>query len=132
MKTNFVKYQLEINKILIDYSKQINTKEIKEIVHTPDNVLFIQEMIKRYISYYTFITVGFFYKGKDETFVNNIIEFSKNQPTFQFKVNNFFNSEANSNIIKYKSLSRNIKTLVDSEPSKIAMLVKKTGILKSS
>src|SRR5271154_4112765 len=70
---NFVKYQKLINNILTDYFKNIDKKEISEIITNQDNIVTIIEIIKRYICYYLFLTIGFFYETKRETFINNII-----------------------------------------------------------
>ncbi len=123
-EVNFVKYQSEINKILEDYTKSINEKEISDIIQNTDNVVTITEIIKRYISYYLFLTIGSSYKGKRETYVNNIIEFSKNQPAYSFKADNFFNSESNSNVINFATIVKNTITLLDADKSKLELLVK--------
>ena len=122
---NFIKYQIEINKILIDYEKSIDKKDIEEIVTRKENIKTIIEIIKKYLGYYVFLTIAFFYKGKIETFINNTIEFFKNQPSYNFKIDNFFNSESNSNIIKFNELIQRIIGLVDSEPNKLAILASK-------
>jgi hypothetical protein len=123
-EVNFVKYQLEVNKILINYTDTINKKEINDIVQNTDNVVTIIEIIKRYISYYTFLMVGAFFKGKRETYVNNVIEFSKNQPSFNFKVNNFFNSENNSNVFKFFTMVKNTVALLEADKSKLELFIK--------
>lgn len=123
-EVNFVKYQSEINKILEDYMNSINKKEINDTLQNTDNVITIIEIIKRYISYYLFLTIGSSYKGKRETYVNNIIEFSKNQPAYGFKVVNFFNSESNSNVINFSTIVKNTITLLDADKSKMELLIK--------
>ena len=50
--------------------------------------------------YYLFILIGINYSDKLELFNNNLVEFARNQSNFPIKINNFFNSESNSNIIK--------------------------------
>ena len=115
---NFVKYQLEINKILDNFSNKINQQELKEIVYDEDSIFTVIEIIKRYLAYYIFLYIGFFYKGKFDTYINNIIEFSKNQGTYNFKIENFFNSENNSNLIKFYELITNILVILDSDKSK--------------
>lgn len=125
-ETNFVKYQLEINKLFINYIKQIDKNEINKILNDEDNTNKIIEIIKKYIAYYTFMSIAFFYKDKIEMFINNIIEFSKNQPGFNFKIINFFNSESNSTVIKFYYLIKNILNLVDADTVKLQQLAKKS------
>jgi hypothetical protein len=121
---NFVKFQSKINKLLMDYEKSINRKQLEDIVSNVDNIKVVIEILKKYLAYYIFLTIGFFYNGKIETFINNIIEFSKNQPSQNLKIENFFNGESNSNIIKYNILIKNVTTLLSSEQTKLAQLAK--------
>jgi hypothetical protein len=96
---NFVKYQKEINEIMSNFIKQINLSEIQELVKSGDAVYSISEALKRYIGFYFFLTIGASYQAKDDTYINNIIEFSKNQSNYGYKVDNFFNSESNALLI---------------------------------
>lgn len=125
-EVNFVKFQKEINQILIDYIKTININEIRELVKNEDTVRIITNIIKRYIAIYFFMTLGTFYKGKEDTFINNIVEFTKNQSGYGFKVENFFNSENNATIIRYYRLIGNIITIVNSERSKLSTFLQKS------
>ena len=101
---NFVKYQLEINDVLKTYVSQIDISDIEIGSENEDK---IYQILSRYLAYYLFLTIAYFYSGKKETFVNNLIEFSKNQPTFKMKINDFFNSENNGNILKYFDSEQN-------------------------
>ena len=58
-------------------------------------------------------------------FINNIIEFSKNQPGFNYKVDNFFNSDSNGIVIRFYSLIKNILILLDADNVKLGNLSKK-------
>lgn len=117
-ETNFVKYQKEINEIIANYTKSINLTEIKELVKSSDAVHTISETLKRYIAFYLFLTIGFNYSGKMDTYINNVVEFTKNQPEFNFKIDNFFNSESNSLLIKYNMMTHNILTLLTADQAK--------------
>lgn len=117
-ETNFVKYQKEINELIINYIKSINFTEIKELVKSSDAVYTITEALKRYVAFYLFLTIGFNYTGKTDTYINNIVEFTKNQPEFNFKINNFFNSESNSLLIKYNTMTHNILNLLNADQAK--------------
>lgn len=122
---NFVKYQKEINQLLIKYIKTINIEELRELVKNEDIVQLIVNIIKRYIALYLFLTLGVFYKGNEDTFINNIVEFTKNQFQYGFKVDNFFNSENNAIIIQYYKLISNIITVVNADPNKITNYLQK-------
>jgi len=123
---NFVKFQKKINDMLVDYNKNIDVLEIKKLVTHPDNIITIQEMMKRYIAYYFFLFIGFLYPdNKNDTYINNIIEYSKNQYTYDYKIENFFNSFSNSNIINFYIMMRNIVILLKVDKSRRQLLAKK-------
>ena len=88
---NFVKFQKEINKILEFAIDLISQKDITKFVTKNNNIILVNNLIAKYICYYLFILIGINYNSKIELFNNNLVEFSRNQPNFPVKVNNFFN-----------------------------------------
>jgi hypothetical protein len=124
-ETNFVKYQGKLNKILIDYDKHIDRNEIGKIIKNPNSVAVVVDILRKYIGYYVFLYIGFLYKDKKDTYINNIIEFTKNQHNFEYRIANFFNSESNSKIIRLNMIIRNIVTLVNADKVKLKILAKK-------
>jgi hypothetical protein len=121
-EVNFVKFQKEINEIINNFTKSIDLTEIKELVKSNDAVHTISETLKRYIAFYLFLTIGFNYTAKNDTYINNVVEFTKNQPEFGFKIDNFFNSESNALLIKYHIMISNIVTLLTSNKEKMEIL----------
>lgn len=117
---NFVKYQKDINELMVKYITTIDLKEIKELVKKEEQVKNIVELVKRYIAYYLFLYIGFFFPAKNDTYVNNIVEFTRNQPGFGYKIDNFFNSENNANVIAYYTIIKNISVIINTENSKVA------------
>jgi hypothetical protein len=109
-ETNFVKFQKEINKTFDLSFSIISQEKIKSIVTKNSNIDLINNIIKKYICYYFFTYIGVIYKDKFDLFNNNLIEFGRNQANYEIKVDNFFTSESNSNIIKIVLL---IKELID-------------------
>ena len=122
---NFVKYQMEVNKLLKEYSSNIDIDDIKERVTNPNDQHKIIQILLRYIAYYLFLATGYFYTGKRDTYMNNVIEFSRNQPSFNFRINNFFNSENNSNLITYYDIVKNTVLILSLPPSKLAIAARK-------
>jgi len=121
---NFVKYQKDINDILFKYTQKINVDEFRELLKNEDNVKMIVEIVKRYLAYYVFLIIASFYSGKDDTYINNIVEFTKNQASFPLKISNFFNSENNANIIKNYKTVKNIQILLNiTDKAKLSVLV---------
>ena len=109
-ESNFIKYQKEINKILEFGFELISDKDINKFVNKKSNIDLIKNLILKYTGYYLFLLIGINYKGKIEVFNNNIIEFSRIQNNYKIKIDNFFNTESNSIIIKNTNL---IKELID-------------------
>ena len=116
---------MEINNILRNYIAKIDTKEIQEITNNTDNTAKIVEIIRRYLAYYIFLAIGYFYNGRKETYINNIVEFTKNQSSFNYKINNFFNSENNANLVNYFDIVNNTVLFLTLEPSKLDVVSKK-------
>jgi hypothetical protein len=97
---NFVKFQKEINESIDLLLSTIDENKIKKIVSKTNNITLIKNITSKFVCYYIFIFLGLLYKSKIELFNNNIIEFSRNQHSFKLKIDNFFNSDSNSNIFK--------------------------------
>lgn len=116
---NFVKSQKDINEGIVDYIKILPVEEIRDFVRNGDSVNSIKDTIQRYITIYVFLTLGIFYKGKPDVFINNIVEFSRNQSSYPLKIDNFFNSDSNSQIIKLYYICRNIITVLAKESIKL-------------
>jgi len=111
-ETNFVKYQKDINDMVMSYLATIPKNSIEEITKKGDSINQILQTIARYVVMYLFLTIGFFYKSRSDIFINNIIEFSKNQPQYQIKLENFFNSDSNGQIIRFFYWCKNVQSIV--------------------
>ena len=70
---NFVKYQIEINKILSDYIGSFDKKVLYDIVNDENNINKMFEILQKYIAYYLFFTIAAYYAGNQDNFINNII-----------------------------------------------------------
>ena len=100
-ETNFVKFQKELTEFLKNYCDKINLSEIEDVLKNSSIKIKIQETIKRYLCIYLFLYIGFFYGNADSTYMNNIVEFTKNAIQYNYKIDNFFNSESNALVVKY-------------------------------
>jgi hypothetical protein len=110
---NFIKHQSQINDMINNYIKEIPEDSYNEITKKKDSIDDIFDTLKRYCITYMFLTIGAHYKGKTDIFINNIIEFSKNQSQYTLRINNFFNSESNAELIKYYYMIVNILKLFE-------------------
>lgn len=112
---NFVKFQPEINKTIFNFydknSKMIDSK-LKKIIKESDKKM-LNDIIIRYLAYYIFLSIGYYYKGGRDLFITNIIEISKNQTDSSRTIPNFYDSENNSIIINYFSDIKNLLGLLE-------------------
>jgi len=124
---NFVKNQKEINDILNIYSKTINLDSYTNFQIRN----MILETIKKYITIYLFLYIGFFYSKSESSYINNIVEITKNQSQYDFKIIDFFNSESNSLIIESYQLISHINSYINAPPSKKEILAKSKSFEKA-
>jgi len=118
LEKNFVRFQNDLNRLIEGYIDTLPQNLLEEVTTNSDNLTQIKETIVRYCFIYMFLTIGLQYTGKNEVFINNIVEFSKNQSQFSIKLDNFFNSDSNSVIIQMFYIGRNIINLVSREQIK--------------
>jgi hypothetical protein len=111
---NFVKYQSDMNDILKKYIANINLSELNIGTHK-DITSKITDVIKKYITLYLFLYIGYYYTSGDNGYANNIVEFTKNQSSYGFKINDFFNSESNGLINDLYSIIKRIQNILNAE-----------------
>ena len=116
---NFTKLQKEINNNLNIGTKLISDKKISEIATKNSNIQLIKDTINKYMAYYLFISIGVNYNGTMIQFNNNIVEYNKNQNKFGL-LDNFYNTESNSNIIKIVNLIGEFKKYIKNDKMKIS------------
>ena len=109
-KTNYdiVKQQKEINDKISNYVNSLPLIDIIGINKNSMNYKYIINIINKYIVLYTLLMYGIIFEKDIDIYINNIIEFSRNQYLYSFKVNNFFDAENNALLIKYLHICRNI------------------------
>lgn len=108
---NFVKYLNEIIKLIYDFVNSIPKKEILDIVIKQTNYEFIINTIKRYCAFYIYLGIGYYYKDDRDLFITNLIESGKSQNISKLQIENFFNSDNNSKIIRYYTDIKHIRKL---------------------
>jgi hypothetical protein len=106
---NFVKYHMIIINVIKKFTKEFFFLDLKKKFKDNFEQIFI--IIKRYCAFYIFLGIGFFYKGNRDLFITNILEVSKTQKDPTFEIQNFFNSDNNSKIIKFYTDIKNILEL---------------------
>ena len=130
---NFIKFQKEINDIILKYHSSVNYNKLKETLINQENIKIFDELIKKYITIYFFLFIAGFYKDSLDIYSNNIVEFSKNQLSFKLKINEFFNSESNSNIINFFRMIKNLEQIFEvyDDDNKIKLLIKRPEFKES-
>lgn len=98
---NFVEFLDEINNFIQTTIEKIDLTALNAIVNNKENITKIIYIFKRYVTYYFFLSVAFYYKGEIKDFRNNIIQFTKLQLNSKYLIKNFFDSENNYQVIKY-------------------------------
>lgn len=111
-KINFVENREKINEFIDSFTKSIDQSQIKKIITDKNNIQRIINIIKRYVAYYYFLSIGFYYSGNIKDFRNNIIQYSKLQTTSNVTIYNFFDSENNYQLINYFRLIRDVKDIL--------------------
>nr|URM62292.1 hypothetical protein [Mimivirus sp.] len=88
-KINFVEYRDEINNFINEFMKNIDISEIQKMINNKENLNRIIDIIKRYIAYYYFLAIAYYYTGTIKDFRNNLIQYSKLQENSTFAIKNF-------------------------------------------
>jgi hypothetical protein len=116
--SNFSSKYENIVKMINDFIKTIDWTPIKELFTDNKHSKTVIDIMQKYIAYYTFIAIGYFYEDKMDTYKNNVIEFSKLVNKSMIDIPGFLTSESNSNIFMVTDIVRNIREIVDDEKFK--------------
>lgn len=125
--TDITKYQKEINDVLIEIIENISKNKIfKE--NSEKSKLLILEILRKYVSVYFFLIVGLFQQSLS-LFINRFIDFTRMQHKFNFKVDDFFNSDGINFIIEHIKLLTLVKNIKQKKPVIQNALFKKANQL---
>lgn len=106
---DFSKYQKEIDDLIGSYMKKIDTSSLKKLIKNEKNIESILDIVKRYIAYYTYMTIGFYQKDKN-AYITNLIKCSE---IHKEKVNNFYDSNNNAALNRFFDIIKYINELVN-------------------
>src|SRR5579872_599227 len=98
---NFAEYQHQINALIHSFMGTINISEIQKLINNKENLNRILDIIKRYLAYYYFLSMAYYYTGDIKTFRNNLIQYSKLQLTSDLVIKNFFDTSNNYQVITF-------------------------------
>lgn len=109
---NFVEYQGKINNFIQEFMKTIDTDSIKKVINNKENLAQILNIIKRYVAYYYFLSLVYYYTGTIKEFRNNLIQYSKLQENSTFTIKNFFDTENNYQIITFFKIIKDVIKII--------------------
>lgn len=108
----YVDHRNKINDFIDKFIKGLDVSEIKKLVVNKDNITKILEIIKRYVTYYYFLSIAYYYQGSLQQFRNNLIQYSNLQLNSTFVVKNFFDTENNYRVIRYYKMVKDIASVL--------------------
>lgn len=111
-KKNFVENHENINNFLESYINNVDTTQLKKLINNQENLGKLLSIIKRYVAYYYFLILAFYYTGTIKDFRNNIIQYSKLQEKSHYIINNFFDTENNYQLIKFFKIIKDTSKII--------------------
>jgi hypothetical protein len=109
---NFVEHFDGINSCIRNFTNKIDKSKIQELVNSKENTQRILDIITRYVAYYIFLYIGFYYTGTFKDFRNNLIQFSKLQEKSLYSIINFFDTENNYRILSFYKMMRDVMKII--------------------
>ena len=89
-KINYVEYREKINNFIQKFMETVNVNSIQQLINNKENLDRIMNIIKRYIAYYYFLSIAYYYTSTLKDYRNNLIQYSKLQENSTFTIKNFF------------------------------------------
>lgn len=109
---NYVEHQSTINSFIQSFFDSLDKSLIDKITNSPRNIEHIRDIIKRYLAYYVFLTLAYYYPGTNKEFSNNLIQYSRLQERSNVIIRNFFDTANNYSVIKYYKLIKDVSRLI--------------------
>lgn len=129
---NFIQFQKDLNTNLIEYFKKLEINDVRKLFNKEESFTYVYDIVKKYVSYYLFVHISYFYKYNEDILVNNIVEFANNQPQYNFKVKDFFNPDSNSKTIEFYKIVKNIYDFFKTDNAKEKDKIKNNFEFKSA
>lgn len=130
-KINYVEYRDKINKFIQQFMESLDINVIRQLINNKENLIRILDIIKRYVAYYYFLSLAYYYTGSIKDFRNNLIQYSKLQENSTFTIKNFFDTENNYQIIYFFKIIKdasNILTMTELQKKTLNLLEVKDAI----
>lgn len=111
-KINYVEYREQINTFIQQFTDSLNITDIQKLINNRENMIHIMNIIKRYIAYYYFLSIAYYYTGTIKEYRNNLIQYSKLQESTKFTIKNFFDTENNYQIVNFFKIIKDVSKLI--------------------
>lgn len=111
-KITYVEYREKINSFIKKFMESIDVIPIQKLINNKENLIRILDVIKRYIAYYYFLSIAYYYTGTIKEFRNNLIQYSKLQENSTFTIKNFFDTENNYQIIHFFKIIKDVSNII--------------------
>ena len=111
-KLNFVEYKDGINGFIKRFAESIDISEIQKLINNRENLQQILNIISRYLAYYYFLSMAYYYSGSLKDYRNNIIQYSKLQEISQFTIRDFFDSANNYRLVQFFNLLKDVDRVI--------------------
>ena len=111
-QVNFAEYQDPINQFIKSFTDSINIIPIQKLINNKENLQRIINIIKRYVAYYCFLYMAYYYAGTAKDFRNNLIQISKLQESSTSHIKNFFDTENNYQLIIFFRIINDSKKIL--------------------
>jgi hypothetical protein len=111
-KINYVEYRDKINSFIRKFMETIDIVPIQKLINNKENLNRILDIIKRYVAYYYFLSIAYYYTGTIKEFRNNLIQYSKLQENSTFTIKNFFDTENNYQIINFFKIIKDVSNIM--------------------
>ncbi|CAH6420434.1 Hypothetical protein MVR_LOCUS129 [uncultured virus] len=115
-KIDFVEYREQINQFIQSFMAKIDTVPIQKLINNKENLNRIMDIIKRYVAYYYFLSLAFYYSGTQKDFRNNMIQYSKLQENSTFTIKNFFDTANNYQIVIFFKMIHDVVRILNMTP----------------
>lgn len=111
-KIDFVEYRDKINNFIQKFIEEIDVEPIYKLIQNRENIIRILDIIKRYVAYYYFLSLAYYYSGTRKDFRNNLIQYSKLQETSTFVIKNFFDTANNYQVITFFKIIKDVANII--------------------
>lgn len=103
----YVQYAPQITAFIQQFINTMDRSSIQKLINNPQKEQLIGSMIERYLIYYYFLQIAYYYTGTAKQYGSNLIEYSRSQNS-----NNLFNAETNYLLLQLFQLTKEVASVI--------------------